>query len=259
MKYIINDAASFHYTDYILPSLERLSEIIRRCPSCLEPFRGMNEERKAMFSDGGFQLYSTVKKTTVLFEHESECFIKILHPLNMKSRLLFLLHNRARSVYNISERLLSEGIKTMSVIAYGRFKNGNRPFFVVRKAAGESLYDILIRGKKPLGKETYLNVIGEVAKIHRLGYWLGDAHLSHIFVKDAQVSGIIDIDSIRRNRFFRLENLAKDIAGLNHPELPLTKDEKKDILSSYLNAAGITKEKRFLQLLNHFTERRWKG
>ncbi|MBI5666030.1 MAG: hypothetical protein HZC49_13230 [Nitrospirae bacterium] len=258
MKYIKNKAASFHCTDDILPSLGRLSEIISRRPSCLEPFRGMNEEVKAIFSEGGFQLYPTVKKTTLLYERESDCFFKILHPLNIKNRVLFHLNNRARSVYNISGRLLSEGVKTASVIAYGRFNKGRSPFFVVRRAEGESLYEILIRGKRTLDRETYFNVIGEVAKIHRLGYRLGDAHLSHIFVKDGRVSGIIDLDSIRRNRFFFLKKLAKDIAGLNHPELPLTEDEKREILYYYLNGAGITKGKRFSRMIKHYTERRWK-
>ena len=261
MKYIENDAAGFYCDDAKLVQyfIAKLSDLVKNNPRALEPFRDIRRDVKDLLSEKGLQLYPTVKKTTLIYDPATDCYLKILHPLNAKSRMLFLLKNRAAFVYNISERLLSEGIKTMGVTAYGRFKKGRRPFFVVRKAAGESLYDILIRGKSTPGMETYLNVIIEVAKIHRLGYWLGDAHLSHIFVKDEQVSGIIDIDSIRRNRFFLIKNCAKDIAGLNHPELPLTKDEKKDILYYYLNAAGIKNEKRFLWLLKHYTERRWKG
>jgi hypothetical protein len=260
MKYIENDAVGFYCDDSKLVQyfIAKLSDLVKNNPWVLKPFRDISEDVSDLLSQKGLQLYSTVKKTTLIYDPGTDCYLKILHPLNIKSRLLFRLMDRAAAVCNISERLLSEGIKATDVIAYGHFKKGGLPFFVVRKAAGESLYDILVRGKRTLGMEIYLNVIAEVARIHRLGYWLGDAHLSHIFIKDAQVSGIIDIDSVRRNPLSLLKNYAKDIAGLNHPELPLTKDEKKAILYHYLKAAGIRNEKKFIRLLKHYTERRWK-
>jgi len=218
----------------------------------------LSEEAKDILSQKGLQLYPTVRKTTLIYDPATESYLKILHPLNLKNKLLNRFRDRGGEICRIAERLIYEGINVTDVIAYGHFKKGKLPFFVVRKAQGESLYDILIRGKRGLDMDTYMTVIAEVAHLHRLGYWLGDAHLSHIFIKESQVSGIIDIDSVRRNRRFSLRNCAKDIAGLNHPELPLTKDEKKDILYHYVKAAGIREEKKFMRLLKHYTERRWK-
>lgn len=260
MKYIENDAAVFYSDDSKLVQyfIAKLTDLAKNNPMVIEPCMDLSDEVKELLSQKGLQLYPTVKKTTLIYDPGTESYLKILHPLNMKSRLLFRLVDRAEAVCNIADRLIAEGIKAVDVIAYGHLKKRRLPFFVVRKVAGESLYDILIRGKRTLGMEIYLNVIAEVARIHRLGYWLGDAHLSHIFIKDAQVSGIIDIDSVRKNPLFLMKNYAKDIAGLNHPELPLTKDEKKAILNHYVKAAGIKNEKKFIQLLKHYTERRWK-
>lgn len=260
MKYTENEAAGFYCDDSKLVQyfIAKLSDLVKNNPETLEPFEDLSEDTKDLLSSKGLQLYPTVKSTTLIYDPGTDCYLKILHPLNMKSRLLFLLKDRAGAVCNISEHLHREGIMAADVIAYGNFKKGRLPFFVVKKVAGESLHDVLIRGKKKMDMEIYQNVIAEVARIHRLGYWLGDAHIAHIFIKDAQVSGIIDIDSIRRNRLFLLKNYAKDIAGLNHPELPLTKDEKKTLLCHYLKAAGIRNEKKFISLLKHYTERRWK-
>jgi hypothetical protein len=258
MKYIKNNIASFHCVEELQLSLTRLCETVRRSPLCLEPFRGVEKKMEKVFAEGGFQLYPTVRSTTLLYDAASECFLKVLHPLKLKSRIFFALTDKARSIYNISGELISRDVKTVRVLAYGKFRKGSRPFFVCKKAEGRSLKDILLTEGETPGMGTYLNVIGEVSRLHNLGYWFGDAHLSHIFIKEAQVSGIIDIDSIRKNRFFLLENLAKDIAGLNHPDLPLTEDEKKDILDNYIKAAGIKNEKKFIRLLKHYTEQRWK-
>jgi hypothetical protein len=259
LKYFENDIASFCSPEELLPSLERFCGVIRQHPSCIEPFRGEDRKIAAEFSEGGFKVYPTVKKTTLLYDPASASFLKVLHPLNIKNRTLFFIADRAKSIYTLSERLLSKGVRTVKVVAYGTLKKGRRPFFAVKKAEGESLYDILIRGKKPLPMEAYSHVISEVARLHRLGYWLGDAHLSHIFIKDTVVSGLIDIDSIRQNRPYALRNIAKDMAGLNHPELPLTGSAKKELLKQYIKEAGIGDEKKFIKILKYYTERRWKG
>ncbi|MBI5055809.1 MAG: hypothetical protein HZB61_04245 [Nitrospirae bacterium] len=258
MKHINNDAASFHCSEDILTSLARFCEIIKRYPVSLEPYRGMNEKARAAFQEGGFQLYSTVKKTTLVYDPSGDCFIKVLHPMNIKDKLSFLFIDKARAIYNISEQLLTKGVKAMKVTAYGSLKKGKQPFFAVKKAEGESLYEIMIRGKMTLDTQTLKNVLDEVAGLHRLGYWFGDAHLSHIFIKGPGVSALIDIDGIRRNRPYMLKRLAKDIAGLNHPELPLTKDEKESLLDYYLNTLTIKDKVKFTRLLKYYTERRWK-
>ena len=87
MRCIKNDVGSFCCTEDLLPLLEKLCEIIRCSPICLEPFRGINEEMKRLFSSGGFQLYPTVKKTTLIYDPAAECFVKILHPLHIKNKI----------------------------------------------------------------------------------------------------------------------------------------------------------------------------
>ncbi len=259
MEHIKNDVASFYCLEEFLPPLVKLCEIVRRSPACIKPFRGANKKMAGIFAEEGFQLYSTVKKTTLLYDPASMSFLKILHPMNLKSKGVFLFINKAKSIYNISEQLSSKGIKIAQVVAYGVISSHKRPFFAMKKLEGESLYNILIRGKKTLPMETYIHVADDVVRLHQSGYWLGDAHLSHIFIKDGNVTGLIDIDSIRKNHPFMLRHLAKDLAGLNHPSLPVTADEKKKLLDYYLGKVKITNEKKFLQMVKHYTEQRWKA
>ncbi|MBI5407940.1 MAG: hypothetical protein HZA14_01080 [Nitrospirae bacterium] len=260
MKYFENDTAGFYCNDGdpAQSFIAKIAGLIKNHPFVLEPFPDIREDIRSLLAKQGLLLYSTVKKTTLIYDPESAAFLKILHPLNIRSRVVFLLVKKAKTIYNTSEYLSSKGIKMQRVIAYGIFKNGSLPFFAVKKAEGESLYDILIRGGRSLTVTEYRKVIDEVARLHSLGYWLGDAHLSHIFIKDGEVSGLIDIDGIRKNRPYMLKNLAKDIAGLNHPDLPLTNDEKKSLLGYYLDKVKVSEEDKFIQLVKYYTERRWK-
>ncbi len=257
MKYFKNDVASFNYNETVLPSVINLCNLIKVYPFILKPFRGMNEKVEATLSSSGFTLYPTVKKTTLFYESTTDCFFKILHPLTLKHKISFLFKDRTKAVYSLSEYLLSKGIKVPQIMAHGLLKS-SRFFFVMKRIEGKSLYDILLREKKTIPKEMYLKIVDKVAEVHSLGHWLGDAHLSHIFVNDSGVSGFIDIDSIKKNRPFRLKNLAKDLAGLNHPELLVTEDEKMKLLNYYINRIDIRKREIFLRLLKHYTERRWK-
>jgi len=258
MKYFKNDVASFHYNETALPSVINFCNLIKEYPFILTSFRGMNEKVEAILSSAGFILYPTVKKTTLFYESTTDCFFKILHPLTLKHKISFLFKDRTRALYNLSEYLLSKGIKVPQIMAYGLFKKGRRPFWGAKRIDGKSLYDILIRERGILPGEVYLKVVDEVAKLHSHGYWFGDAHLSHIFVNDSGVSGFIDIDGIKKNRPFRLRNLAKDLAGFNYPQLPISEDEKRDLWRYYIEKSDIKNKKRFLQLVKHYTERRWK-
>jgi tRNA A-37 threonylcarbamoyl transferase component Bud32 len=259
MKTIKNDAACFHYYDdeALKVSLERVCRLVSGHPSVLEPVQDMSEHLKETLASEGFMLYGTVKKTTLFYDPKTDCFFKILHPLHLKEKVLFRFINRAAAIYSLMEYLYARGVRVQRVNAYGMFKTGRRPFFVVRKAEGESLYDLLIRQQKRLAMAEYEKVMDVTAKLHALGYWFGDAHLSHIFITEKGVSGIIDIDSIRRNRPFKVKNPAKDLAGLNHPELPLSEDEKRSLMTYYVRLTGTHNEKKFLQLIKYYTERRW--
>jgi hypothetical protein len=202
-------------------------------------------------------LYPTVKKTGLFYESSTDCFFKILYPLTPKYRIYSLFSNKARSVYLLSLRLLSNGIRVPDIPAYGMFRQGRIPFFMMKKIAGKSLYNTLVKGNEVLPREMYVKVIDEVARFHLLGYWFADAHLSHILMGDTGVSGFIDLDSMRKNRPFRLKNLAKDLAGLNHPRLPLSGNERQELLHFYMYRLKIGDREKFLQMVKFYTKRRW--
>ena len=257
MKLIENDIATIHLAEGMVPSVTKLCLLIKEHPFILEPFRDINEEAKNVFFTEGFQLYSTYAKTTLLFDETTQCFFKIIHPTTLKKRLFWLLKNKARSVYDLSEYLLSNNIRVPGVTAYGLFKRGNKPFFTMEKIEGESLYNI-IKAKGTLNFTTYIKIIDELLKLHNLGYWWGDAHPAHIIIKGGEVSGIVDFEGVRKNRPFRLKNLLKDLAGLNHPELPVTKDERLALFSYYADKLNVRNRGRFFQMLKYYTDRRWK-
>jgi len=258
MKYFKNDTASYYSSEEVQDSIERLCSLVRTYPFILEPLRGSNEKVENIFSSQGFLLHPTVRKTTLLYEQRTDGFLKILHPLTLKNKLFFLLIDRAKSIYRLSEHLRSQGIKVPHIMAYGMFKGGRKPFFMARRMEGKSLYDSLIREKNILPLELYIKVIDEVAKLHKLGYWLGDAHLSHIYIHNSEVSGFIDIDGIKKNAPFKVRRFAKDLAGLNHPELPLSEDEKTVLLKYYMALVRIKGEGAFVRLISHYTRQRWK-
>lgn len=260
MKYIENDMASFYCdSEPVISSVSRFCLLIRKHPSILQPFRGIDKGIEAIFASEGFQLYPTYKKTTVFNDPSSNCFFKIIHLMTFKTRIQFLLMNKSRNIYDLSEYLYSKGMKIQRITAYGLFKKGRQAFYATKKAEGETLFNILIRDKKLMKMTDYQNIIGEIAKLHNTGHWLGDARLDHIFIKDGKVSGLVDIDSIRKNRPYMIKNFAKDIAGLNQPGLSLTNDEKLSLLVYYLDRTGTKNKNKFLQLIKKYTERRWKG
>lgn len=260
MKHIENDTVDLYYDPgkAVHQSITRLCDLIRTEPAVIRPVRGINNDIGTLFEKKGFHFYSTVKKTTLFYDPATDSFFKILHPLKLKNKLSALFTHRSRAIYDLSELLCAQDIKIQKITAYGLLKNGRLPFYLMKKAEGKSLYDILIREGKSLQINVYQEALNEMAKLHSAGYWFGDAHLSHIFIKDSAVSGIIDIDSITRNRLYMVKNLAKDIAGLNHPELPLTGDEKKLLINHYMDTVKLKNRKKFHQMIKHYTERRWK-
>lgn len=259
MRCLENDIARFCFeSDDVQLLISRFCLMVQNNPVALEPFRGINENLNDLFSAENFRLYPTYKKTTLLYDMSTDCFIKILHPMTLKDKLCFYLQDKSESIYKLSDNLISKGIKIQKVLAYGFFKEGRKPFFVAKRAEGKSLYDVVVREKRTLTVTEYKTVIDEVAKLHSAGFWLADAHLSHIFMEHSRVSGFVDMDSIRKSRPWSVKNFAKDFAGLNNPELPLTKNEKNSLLYYYLNKRGIKNEKKFSKLVHYYTNRRWK-
>lgn len=257
MKHLDNEVARIDYDESLQSSIARLCLIIKNNPSVLKPCKDIDEDVKTILTSGGFEPYPTVENTTLFYDPQTDCFFKIIHQLKLKKKVVSLFHDKSRAIYEFSEELISKGIKIPGVRAYGLIKEGRRTFFGTTRVEGVRLYDTLIQERGSIPMSGYRKVLDEVVKFHAFGYWLGDAHLAHVFFKDGEVTGFIDIDSIRRNRPYRLKNLAKDIAGLNHPELPIPAEDKKTLIQYYIKNMNISKSRKFRTLLKYYTARRW--
>jgi hypothetical protein len=259
MKYLENDTAWFYYSDLMHAAITKFCMVLEEHPFVIEPERYVNEKAKDILEKAGFEVYPTVKTTTLFHDRDTDCFFKFIHPLTLKRKIVFLLSDKASRIYDLSEYLINKGIRVPKVEAFGKIKKPGLPCFVTRRIEGKSLYDILIRQRQGIDMNTYFSIVDEIARLHTLFFWLGDAHLSHVFVDGSEFSGFIDIDSIRKNRPFSIKRLAKDIAGFNHPGLPLSDEEKNILLHHYMKKAGIKNIKKFAELVKRYTERRWKG
>jgi tRNA A-37 threonylcarbamoyl transferase component Bud32 len=259
MKHLMNDKAELHYDTTLEMSLQAMLSLLHDVPHVFQPVRKADEKVAAAFATQGFRLYPTVVKTTLLYDERSDCFFKVLQPITLKKRALFAVKDRALQIFTLSEELRLKGIPVPKVMAYGKIKRGHRPVFAMKRVSGRSLYDMLIRENRMLPNAVLAEVMRDIAKFHQSGYWFGDAHLSHIFIVESSVSGFIDIDSIRKNRRKGISNFAKDLAGLNHPRLPMTEDEKSELLFTYLKAMEIQDAEEFIRAVKHFTELRWKA
>lgn len=252
-----HNAVSCHLDEEISRSFERLCGLLSRQPDLLRAEKGMEGDRQEQLQKYGFKLYSTVRNTTLFYDAADDCFYKILHPLTMKRRTVALFTDRTEKIYRTWRILVAQGIKMPEILCYGTIRQGRLPFFAVRRVQGRSLYDLLVREQEKLRSAIYYQAIDEIAKVHAAGYWLGDAHLSHIFVDGEEITGFIDIDSFRRNRVFRHRHFAKDLAGMNHPRLPMEDAEKRLLLDYYMDKTGIIKPAAFCDLVCHYTRRRW--
>ena len=259
MKHLRDDKAELHYETTLAISMQAMLSLVHDAPHVFEPVRKADEKIAAAFASQGFHLYPTVVRTTLLYDERSDCFFKVLQPITLKNRVLFTVKDRALQIFTLSEELRIKGIPVPKVMAYGKINKGHRPIFAMKRVSGRPLYDVLIRENRTLPHALLADVMRDIAKFHQSGYWFGDAHLSHIFIEESSVSGFIDIDSIRKNRRKGISNFAKDLAGLNHPRLPMTKDEKKELLGTYLQTMEIQDTEEFLRAVKQYTERRWKA
>jgi hypothetical protein len=256
---IKNDVLVSHCDDpRMIPCVEQFSLMLADHPSTMQPFRGIDEGIRDISGSYGFQLYSTVKKTTLFYSPAADCFLKILQPLSLKHRIRFIVGYGTGRLYKLSQRLRSVGVNVPRVLAYGVIKRGRKPFFIIERVAGHSVYDLLIRKGQVLPHEIYFRIIDKVAALHRLGYWFGDAHIDHVFVEKGEFSGFIDIDSVKKNWPFRLKNFAKDLARLNYPALPLRSGERMVLLKYYMKLLGMSNERHFLELVTRCSASRWK-
>jgi hypothetical protein len=128
--------------------------------------------------------------------------------------------------------------------------------YAIERAQGQSLHDLLVRARQAIPPLVAGRVIDAVARLHGLGYWLGDAHLSHIFVHRGEVSGFIDIDSIRPNRPPRLANLARDLGRLNHPAFPLGRRDGDTLLRRHAARTRLPDVTALARLVEDYSARR---
>jgi len=259
MRHLIHDMIAITYEAPLEDSVQGLIALLSGPFPAIRPERKADEKTAAAYASCGFRLYPTVFHTTLFYDERSDCFFKMLHPRGPRRRMLFSITDRARQIYTLCRELNVQGIPLPKVRGYGKIRGKNVPVFVMERVKGRSLYDRVIRDGQPFPMEQGLKVMDLIAKIHRSGYWLGDAHLSHIFVDDSDVTGIIDPDSIRRNLRRGTRNFAKDLAGLDHPLLPLTDLEKRKLADHYLEAMKIPDRKEFLRMVKKYAERRWKS
>jgi tRNA A-37 threonylcarbamoyl transferase component Bud32 len=259
MKHHRDRLASIRFDTSLEPTVMRLLDLVREYPAILLPVSGADAVAASALASRGFRLYPTVLSTTLFHDPASDCFLKILHPRprTLRERARSLITDRAWQIYSLSEWLGQQGVKVPRVRAFGTMREGGQPFYAVDRVQGRSLYDILIREQRELSSELGRKVIDEVARLHGIGYWLGDAHLSHIFVHDEDVNGFIDMDGMRRNRPFRLSNLARDLAGLNHPMLPLGRGDKESLLRRYARRMNLKDGRALRRMVEEFSERRW--
>lgn len=271
----LKDKVSIVYsTERAFDSINRMCILMDDYPFIFKPIKGskssfkngnlipklpFHSDRTPFFFKKGFYVFPTVEKTTLFYDDKSDLFIKIFHPLTFKNKILSLFSNKAKSIYHLSVKLLSKGIKVPKIVAYGMLKKSRSFLYIMERIEGESLHSLLINKKVSFPFEVYLNIMAKLAEIHRYGYWYGDLRLSHIFIKNGEISGFVDIDCIKKNILLRLRNLAKDLAGLNRPDLPLSLNEKRVLFVYYAKNIGTKKEEYLLKLIKYYTERRWKS
>jgi hypothetical protein len=252
------EAAYSCLTDAACAFVEEVCRTAEAHPEAVEPFRGDIAGINGIFSRAGLKLFPTVERTTLVASGCGRYFLKILHALTFKERMKNLVLNRAEAIHRLSEKLRAGGVNAPEVEAWGTFYKNNRRFFVMQKVSGESLYDVAVRKGRREPVETYLRVMDELIKLHALGYLMGDAHPSHVFITEGRVTGIIDIDGMRRNHPFGLRGIARDLAGLNHPGLLLDEAGRAAIFGYYVGRSGIRAGGRFYEYFKTCTESRWK-
>jgi hypothetical protein len=249
------------FDEALAPSIVRLLDLLGDIRAVPLAAGGSDAAVAPAFSARGFRLYPTWPQTTVFYDPASDCFFKILHrrPSTLRGRARSLVTDRAREIHALSKWLVDRGVPIPRVRAFGTVREGGRPVYALERAHGRSLYDLVVRERRPLPPALCRKVIDAVARLHGLGYWLGDAHLSHIFVHQGELSGFIDIDSIRRNRPPRLTNLARDLGRLNHPALPLGRADGDSLLQRYAARMTLKDAKAFERLVDDYSSRRWRS
>lgn len=218
-----------------------------------QPIRGIKEEIAKELLEFKLNLISTGVKTLVLEDLEYEVFFKMIFCDNLKHKILGILKNEGLRVYKLSEYFRGQGIKLPEVLGYGSFVLN--PFYVIPKMKGKSFLEIIKSGEVDIDKLFY-KIIDEVIKIHREGYFIGDANIKHFFFIDKEIEGIIDFDSIRKVKIFKIKRFCRDLGYLLRPELKIENEKIQDIVIYYSKKMNLPYSKILLNT-ERYRFRRW--
>ncbi len=256
-----DDLLRVEFDEALGPSIARLLDLLGDLRSAARTSGSSDAGMQATFAARGFRLHPTWPQTTVFYDSASDCFFKTLNrrPRTLRGRAHALITDRARQIHALSRWLADRGVPIPRVRAFGTIREGRRPVYAIARADGRSLYDLLVRERGAIPPPLARKVVDAVAGLHGLGYWLGDAHLSHVFVHQGEVSGFIDIDSIRPNRPPSLANLARDLGRLHHPALPLQRGDGDSLLQHYAARTSLQDVKAFERLVEGYSSRRWRS
>lgn len=247
---ILNAKIENKYKDCIL----KLSMIGEKKPTLLSPITGIKQEVYEELLNFQIKLFSTKAKSMVLEDLESGVVFKIIYLSTFKHKILKLLKNEAFRVYSVSKYLREKDIKVAKVLGYGNLLKN--PFYVIPKMKGESFQEILNR-ERGNSLKLFYKIINEIIKIHKEGYFIGDANIKHFFFLGEKLEGIVDIDGIRRVVFCKLNKFSKDIGYLLRPELNLREQEKIEIINYYTDKMKI-KDSNFLYKVEGYRLKRWR-
>jgi len=277
---------SWYDEEYINTEVfKRLSSLVKEVPRIFAPVRGGSEDAKIMtdrsivrFNSGGgyehlrskgimierepilyikgFYLIPTVEKTTLFYEEETDCFLKIIHPVKARDKIKGIFCDRAERICRIANDLREAGLRCPEIVSCGRLR-GMRYFYLMKRVKGVSLNYLCCHRKEEVTLHLMKRVMSMLAGFHMRGLWHGDMRLSHLFVYRDGGLVIIDIDSIRRNPFLFKRKMAKDLAGINHPDLPLSHMERLELFNHYVMESGLGDVRGFLELIGYYSERRW--
>lgn len=236
-------------------ALEKLSKIAENKSYLFLPFKGIRDEIFNEFSEFKLRLFSTSPKTLVLEDLDFRIVFKIIYINNLKHRLSGFFENKGLKIYRLSQYFRKKNIKIAEVLGYGKFLKN--PFYVVPKMKGESFLEIAKRNDKNV-LELFYKIIDEIIKIHKEGYFIGDANIKHFFFLNCEVEGIIDFDCFKKVYFLKKNRFCRDIGYLLRPELHLSKEEIRKLVS-YYSGIMMFNHTNVLTKIEYYRAKRWKN
>ncbi|MEM2900519.1 MAG: HEAT repeat domain-containing protein [Thermoplasmata archaeon] len=198
-----------------------------------------------MMSDKGFLDRDTEEKIKMIEKAVKEKDTSVIQPLILHLRYP-ILQLRLAAIHALGELKAQEAIG--KIVQYGLMDTNE----TVRKTSIESLVKI---GGKDINTLFY-KIIDEVIKIHKEGYFIGDANIKHFFFIDKKIEGLIDFESIRKVKIFKIKRFCRDLGYLLRPELKIEDEKIQDIVIYYSKKMNLPYSK-ILFNTERYRFRRW--